>query len=435
MPQTPASRAQIVAGAVGNVLEWFDFAAYGFFASVIGEQFFPSDDPTTSVIAAFAVFASGFLARPVGAAFFGHLGDRRGRQAVLRLSVILMGVSTLLLGCLPTYATIGIAAPILLTVLRIAQGFSVGGEYTGSVIYLVERAPVEQRGLVGGWANFGAVAGFLLGSGLSALIAQLLSDDALSSWGWRIPFVLGVSIAALGVVFRRTMHQEPVPATPRDKVPLVEAVRLEWKTMLRISGLILMANVGFYMMFVYVTTYLSEQVGVPMAEALEIDTISMSALLVITPAAAWLSDRIGRKPVLLIASIGCFLLAVPLFTAIRHDDPSLIFAGQLGFAVLIGFAFGANSATIVEITKARYRCTVISVAYNVTLAIFGGTTPLVASWLIRNTGDDLVPAFYLMLMAAITSMAVLPMRETYRSEVQTEGAQVPGSVTESAPGR
>lgn len=420
MPKATATRLQILAGAVGNVMEWFDFAVYGFFASVIGEQFFPSDDPTTSVIAAFAVFASGFLARPLGAAFFGHLGDRRGRQVVLRTSVMLMGISTLLLGCLPTYAQIGIAAPILLTVLRIAQGFSVGGEYTGSVIYLVERAPVGQRGLVGGWTNFGAVAGFLLGSGLSALISQILSDDALAIWGWRVPFIGGVSIAALGAVFRRTMRDEPRAMLAHDKVPLVEAIRLEWRTMLRIAGLILMANVGFYMMFVYVTTYLSEQVGVPMAKALEIDTISMSALLVITPFAAWLSDRIGRKPVLLVASVGCFVLAVPLFIAIHHDDPALIFAGQLGFAVLIGFAFGANSAAIVEITKARYRCTVISVAYNVTLAIFGGTTPLVASWLIKNTGDDLVPAFYLMLMAAITSVVVFTMRETYRSEVQTE---------------
>ncbi|MEM9731655.1 MAG: MFS transporter [Myxococcota bacterium] len=432
MPTRPATRMQILAGAVGNVMEWFDFAVYGFFAQVIGEQFFPSDDPTTSVIAAFAVFASGFLARPLGAAFFGHLGDRRGRQVVLRASVLLMGISTLLLGCLPTYSSIGVAAPILLTVLRIAQGFSVGGEYTGSVIYLVERAPVGKRGIVGGWANFGAVAGFLLGSGISALISRFLPEDAVATWGWRIPFIAGVSISALGVVFRRTMHEEPTPA-PHDKVPLVEAVRLEWRTMLRIAGLILMSNVGFYMMFVYVTTYLVEQVGVPMAKALEIDTISMSALLVITPFAAWLSDRVGRKPVLLVASVGCFFLAVPLFMAIHHDDPALIFAGQLGFAVLIGFTFGANSAAIVEITNARYRCTVISVAYNVTLAIFGGTTPLVASWLIKNTGNDLVPAVYLMLMAAVTAIVVLTIRETYRIEVHVESEFSPdGGATAAA---
>ena len=420
MSKPSATRLQILAGAVGNVMEWFDFAVYGFFASTIGEQFFPSDDPATSVIAAFAVFASGFLARPLGAAFFGHLGDRRGRRVVLRSSVVLMGVSTLLLGCLPTYESIGVAAPILLTLLRVLQGFSVGGEYTGSVIYLVERAPTGQRGIVGGWANFGAVAGFLLGSGLSALISRMLPEDAVADWGWRIPFLAGVSIAALSAVFRRTIQDDPRATAPHDKVPLVEAVRLEWRTMLRIAGLILMSNVGFYMMFVYVTTYLSEEVGVPMAVALEIDTLAMGSLLVITPLAAWLSDRIGRKPVLLVASIGCLMFALPLFAAIHHDDPVLIFLGQLGFAVLIGFAFGANSATIVEITKARYRCTVISVAYNVTLAIFGGTTPLVASWLIKNTGEDLVPAAYLMAMAVVTTAVVIRIPETFRREVQME---------------
>ncbi|MEM9253032.1 MAG: MFS transporter, partial [Planctomycetota bacterium] len=186
---------------------------------------------------------------------------------------------------------------------------------------------------------------------------------------------------------------------------------------LRIAGLILMANVGFYMMFVYVTTYLAEQVGVSMARALEIDTVAMSTLLVIVPASAWLSDRIGRKPVLLIASIGCAALSVPLFTVIHHDDTVLIFLGQLAFAILLGFAFGANSAAIVELTRARYRCTVISVAYNVTVAIFGGTTPLVAAWLIRNTGQDLVPAFYLTLTALITMAVVLTMPETYRRDV------------------
>ncbi|MEO0966418.1 MAG: MFS transporter [Planctomycetota bacterium] len=418
MAKGSSERKRILAGSVGNVLEWFDFASYGFFAAVIGEQFFPSDDPATSVIAAFAVFASGFLARPLGAMFFGHLGDKRGRALVLQSSVILMGVSTLLIGCLPGYATIGIAAPILLTVLRIAQGFSVGGEYMGSVIYLVERAPAEKRGLVGAWVNVGAVLGFLIGSGLGALISAVLSDEALAAWGWRVPFLMGVGIAGFASVFRRHMTEEPGSTKASEgKVPLVEAVRLEWRTMLRIAGLILMANVGFYMMFVYVTTYLAEQVGVSMARALEIDTVAMSTLLVIVPVSAWISDRIGRKPVLLIASIGCAALSVPLFTVIHHDDTVLIFLGQLAFAVLLGFAFGANSATIVELTRPRYRCTVISVAYNVTVAIFGGTTPLVAAWLIRNTGEDLVPAFYLTLVALITAAVVLTMPETYRRDV------------------
>ncbi|MEM1058399.1 MAG: MFS transporter [Verrucomicrobiota bacterium] len=413
--RAPSQTRTIVAGSVGNVMEWFDFAVYGFFAQVIGNQFFPAQDPVTSLLAAFGVFASGFLARPLGAAFFGHLGDRFGRAVVLRWSVILMGASTCLLGLLPTYEQIGMAAPILIVVLRIAQGFSVGGEYTGSVIYLVERAPAGRRGIVGAWTNFGAVAGFLLGSAMAALIAAVLSDEQVASWGWRVPFVLGVSIAGLAAFFRRGLkeaadHQEP-------DLPLKKAFQTEWRTMLRIAGVIMMANVGFYMMFVYVTTYLSEEFGVPMALALEIDTAAMAALLVFTPLGGWLSDRLGRKPVTLFASIGCFLLAIPLLMAVGDDDPMWIFLGQLGFAVFIGFSGGANAALLVEITKAPYRCTVISVAYNTTLAIFGGTTPVVATWLISNTGDVLTPAYYIMVMAVITTLTLAFLPETSRREL------------------
>ncbi len=408
----PKISKSIFAGTIGNIMEWFDFAVYGFFAPVIGRQFFPNEDPVTSLLAAFGVFASGFLARPLGAAFFGHLGDRYGRGVVLKSSVILMGVSTGLLGLLPSYAAIGLAAPVLLTLLRIAQGFSVGGEYTGSVIYLVEHAPAGRRGLVSGWSGFGAVAGFLLGSAVGALISAVLPDEALHAWGWRLPFLLGVSIAGLAVFFRRGLGPGETVDRGSGRLPLAAAVRTQWRAMLRIAGLILMANVGFYMMFVYVTTFLSEQVGVPMAEALEIDTAAMCVLMVIVPLAAWLSDRVGRKPILVIASVGCLLLAVPLFFAIQHDHPALILGGQLGFALLIGLAFGANPVTLVEITPPRYRCTTISVAYNITLAIFGGTTPLVAAWLIHQTGETLVPAYYLVAMAAVTTGVVLTLRET-----------------------
>ncbi len=402
----------IVAGAVGNVMEWFDFASYGYFAGVIGHEFFPSTDPVSSLLAAFGVFASGFLARPIGAAFFGHIGDRYSRKVVLRASVLLMGVSTLLMGLLPNYAAIGVAAPVLLTVLRIAQGFSVGGEYTNSVIYLVERAPEGKRGLVGGWTNVGGILGFLLGSGVGAIISGVLDDDQLMNWGWRVPFLFGVSIALVAMLFRSNLQDSDSSDVEDKTLPIVEAVRTEWRTMLRIAGLVMMGNVGFYMMFVYVTTFLSERVGVKTATALEIDTTAMAALLVIVPAAAWLSDKVGRKPVLLTASIGVFVLAVPLFWLIDHDNAALILASQLCFAVLIGLAFGANSATLVEITRAPYRCTTVSVAYNLTLAIFGGTTPIVATWLIEETGEDLVPAAYLMLMALITLITIVPFRET-----------------------
>lgn len=412
------SRKVIVAGSVGNVMEWFDFAIYGFFAPVIGRQFFPSDDPIASLLAAYGVFASGFLARPVGAAFFGHLGDRYGRRLVLRLSVIMMGVSTGLVGLLPSHDAIGNAAAIALIMLRVIQGFSVGGEYTGSVVYLVERAPPNRRGIIGGWTNFGAVAGFLIGSGVGAFISNIMPVESLDSWGWRIPFIAGVSIAGLAAFFRRNLTEDRTRNQLDQPLPIKEAIRTEWRTMLRIAGIIMMANVGFYMMFVYVTTYLSEEVGVSLSLALEIDTAAMATLLVFVPVSAWLSDKVGRKPVLLTAAIGCFVLAIPLFFVIQHDNPALIFLGQLGFAILIGLAMGPNAATIVEVTRAPYRCTVVSVAYNITLAIFGGTTPIVATWLIKETGDIMTPAYYLMGMALITILTLLTQRETHAHEIE-----------------
>lgn len=414
-PATDGRR--LAAGLIGNVMEWFDFAVYGYFAPVIGRMFFPGDDKVASLLAAFGVFASGFLARPIGAAFFGHLGDRYGRHLVLKLSVVLMGVATFAMGLLPTYAAIGAAAPLLLTALRIAQGFSVGGEYTGSVVYLVEDAPVGRRGAVSGWTNVGAVAGFLLGSAMGAGITSFCTDQQLAAWGWRVPFLLGVVIAGAAIFFRRDLEEQTPERIDEGPSPVLEALRTEWRIMLRIAGVILTANVGFYMMFVYVTTYLTEQVGVETARALEIDTIAMCALLVIVPAAGWLSDRVGRKPVLLTASVGMLLLSLPLLDAIRHDHTAIILAGQFGFAVLIGLAFGANGAVIVEMTRSKLRCSTISVAYNVCLAIFGGTTPLVAAWLISQTHDDLTPAYYMMGMALVTTFALLPMRETAWDEL------------------
>ena len=414
--QTP--RRRLLAGSVGNVLEWFDFAVYGYFAPVIGQVFFPSDDKMTSLLAAFGVFASGFLARPIGAAFFGHLGDRYGRPLVLKLSVMLMGAATFSMGLLPDYAAIGTAAPVLLTLLRLAQGFSVGGEYTGSVVYLVEQAPTGHRGRMGAWPAVGVVAGFLLGSAIGTAITTYCTEAELAQWGWRIPFLLGVVIAAVAIFFRRNLDES---ATDKDERaegwPVLESLRTEWRAMLQIAGIILAANVGFYMMFVYVTTYLSEEAGMKASRALQIDTIAMCAFLVTIPFAGWLSDRIGRKPVLLIASAGMLFFSWPLLEAVRHASWAWTLAGEFGFAILIGFGFGANGSFIVEITRSKLRCSTISVAYNFCLALFGGTAPLVATWLISQTHDDMTPAYYMMGMALATTAVLLFSRETAWDEL------------------
>jgi MFS transporter, MHS family, proline/betaine transporter len=425
-------RHVILAGIGGNLMEWFDFAIYGFFAPVIGTTFFPASDPVSSLLAAFGVFASGFLARPLGAAFFGHLGDRYGRTLVLRRSIQLMGAATFLMGVLPTYAMAGVAAPVALTVLRVLQGFSTGGEYTGSAIYLVERAPEGTRGAAGSWTAFGAVAGVLLGSAVGALVSALCSDAALHAWGWRVPFLLGVLIAGGAAAFRRDID-ESASFPPGARSPALEAIRYDRRVMLRVSGIVLGTIVAFYMMFIYVTTYLTVRVGVASATALEIDTLAMCALLLMVPLGGWLSDRTGRKPVLLGASIGSVVLAVPLLGAMHHDDPSVILAGQLGFAVLVGLATGANIATMVEITPPERRCSTISIGYNLTLALFGGTTPLVATWLIRDTGNDLMPAYYVMALAAITTAVLWTLPETAHGALAVPAEGGRGRVESSGP--
>jgi MFS transporter, MHS family, proline/betaine transporter len=411
-----AHRKTILAGFIGNILEWYDFAVYGYFAPIIASHFFPSDDPTASLIATFGVFAAGYMARPIGGAIFGHIGDIYGRKLVLTLSVGLMGISTFLIGVLPDHAAIGVSASILLLILRLLQGLSVGGEFTGSIVFLVENARENRRGLTGSWANFGAILGFLIGSGIGAACAILLTQEQLDAWGWRVPFLVGILIAFVGMYIRHNLTEIPLEETDRDRTesPALTAVKTEWPTMLRIGGLILMANVGFYLMFVYMTTYLSEIIHVDMSTALEINTLCLAVILLLIPVGGYLSDKFGRRPILLAASLSLLVFSYPLMALIHHQNMWMILAGQMGFAILIGLSFGVNPAALVEMVPARIRCSTLSIAYNACLAIFGGTTPLVATYLIHRTNDDLTPAYMVMAVAAVTTLVVLTIKETAR---------------------
>lgn len=404
----------ILAGIAGNVMEWYDFAIYGYFAPTIGRHFFPSEDNTTSLIAAFGVFAAGFLMRPLGGVVFGYIGDQISRKTALTLSVIAMAIPTFLMGVLPDYAQIGVTASVLLIALRLVQGLSVGGEYTSSVVFLVEGADPARRGLTGSWSAFGAVLGILLGSAIGALLNSIVSSAALDAWAWRVPFLLGLFVGLAGLYVRRHVP-EPHPAgrdVARTHAPLVEAVRKEWRTMLQVAGFNVINAVGFYMVFVFVVTYLKEVVHVRAAQALDINTINMGLLLMVIPAAGALSDRIGRKPLLMVSSMGILVLAWPLFRLMHHQEFAMTLLGQAGFAVLIGLYLGAGPAMMVEAFPASVRCSALSVGYNLCLALLGGTTPMVAAFLIARTHDDFSPAFYLMAAASVSLGVVLTMRET-----------------------
>ena len=413
-PPTVPARRVIAASLIGNVMEWYDFAIYGYFAVAIGANFFPAADRISSTLAAFAVFAVGFLARPLGGVLFGHVGDRIGRKRALTASVVLMAVPTLLIGLLPTHAQIGALAGAALVVLRLLQGLAVGGEFTTSVAYAVEHADARHRGRDGSWMWAGAIGGILLGSAVGALMSNVLAPDKLSAWGWRIPFLFGVVVGVVGFWLRRRLPETPLaPRGPgRERLPILIALETEWRTMLRAMLLCLPAGVAFYTLFVFVVSYLQAFVHVPGREALEVNTISMIGLLGWTLLGGGLSDRLGRKPVAVAAMAGLLLLAWPLFDLLDHPRFAFMLSAQLCMAASLGLYFGQLPALLVEALPARVRCSALSLSYNFSVGLSGGLTPLVATWLIQRSGDEMVPAMMLMMVAAVTLLALWRTPET-----------------------
>jgi MFS transporter, MHS family, proline/betaine transporter len=413
--RTRVQRA-VLAGIVGNVLEWYDFAVYGYFAGAIGKHFFPSEDPAASLIAAFGVFAAGFLMRPLGGLLFGSIGDKIGRNHALILSVLTMAVPTFLIGLLPGHDRIGTLAPVLLVVLRLLQGLAVGGEYTTSVVFLVESAPPGRRGFVGSWTPFGATAGVLLGSAAGTLISWLMSQQAIESWGWRLPFLAGVAVGFAGWAVRRHLPEPSAAGNEVAAAPIREAFRDHWRAIVHIAALNTFLAVGFYFAFVYAVTWMEDALRVPSAEAFEINTLSMIVLLMVIPCSGALSDRIGRRPVLLVASLLGVLFSWPLLWLMHHHDPRLILGGQIGFALLVGLFGGVIPVTMAEALPRRVRCTTLSVSYNLCVGILGGTTPAFATYLIERSHDDLAPAFYLMAAAAASLAATVRLPRSSRDE-------------------
>jgi MFS transporter, MHS family, proline/betaine transporter len=398
---------------IGNVLEWYDFAIYGYFAATIGRQFFPNEDAVAQLLSAFGVFAIGYLMRPLGGVLVGHIGDTFGRRAALTFSVVAMAIPTFLMGLLPGYQTIGVLAPIGLTLLRVVQGLSVGGEYTGSMVFLVEQAPEGRRGLMGALGASGSTAGILLGSAVGATFAASMSTAALDAWGWRIPFLLGLLVGIAGYIFRRYVL-ETGAVEKRTRPPIVETLHDHWRAVAGFAGLSVYSAVTFYIGFVYLVSWLQTTDRIPPSRSLEINSLSMMILLPVLIAAGWLSDRIGRKPLMLFASMGGLIGALPLFWLLNHPSELLAQLGQLGLVLLMGVYYGALPAILVEAAPPTVRCTAVALGYNLCYGLFGGLSPLVATWLMERTGDEIAPAFLIMAAAAVTFVTLFWFRETYR---------------------
>jgi len=416
--EKPASNTRriVFSGLIGNTMEWYDFSVYGYFAAIIAPQFFPSSSPAVSLIAAFGAFAAGFLVRPLGGLVFGRIGDLVGRRRALFLSVLAMAVPTVLIGCLPTYEHIGILAPILIVALRIVQGLSVGGEYTSSLIFLAEHAPPQRRARTAMWGMWGATAGILLGSGVGALVAQLMEEEQLFSWGWRIPFLLGAVVAVTGILVRRAIHTQPT--TSGSDNPVRDAFTTHLGAVVKVALLNVANGVGFYAIFVYAVTYIKNVDGLDESMGLNLNTLSMAALLLILPVTAALSDRFGRKPLVILGAASLAFGAIPLFHLLHHSDPAIILMGELGFVLGLGLLAGGLAAANVEMIPAPIRCTGLAFAYNASIGWLGGTTPLIAAWLIVETADPIAPGYWVAAAGGVSLLAALVlMRETRFSEL------------------
>ena len=406
MPPSRLVTKTVVAGSIGNMLEWYDFALYGYFAPVFAALFFPSESQLVSLLSAFSVFAVGFLARPIGALIFGYWGDTIGRRTTLAWSVILMAVPTCGVGLLPTFETIGIAAPLALICFRFLQGLSVGGEFTGSVTFLVEHAPSSRRGYTGSWAGFSAQAGALLGSGVSTVITLSVSEEALHRWAWRLPFVLGSAIGIVGWYLRRRIPESPAferasQAGELSSSPIHDVFTSHWPALARLIGLVWLHGVAFYLLYVYLTTYLVMVTSVPRGTVLTINSICMALLAVLIPVMGALSDRVGQRPMLILGAAGLSLASYPVFSLLTGGNPPVMLAAQMMATVLVACYMGPFFAAVAELFPTAYRYTGLSVGYNISSALFGGTAPLIATLLIEWRGNILAPSFYLSLSALI----------------------------------
>lgn len=415
----------VVSGMIGNALEWYDYALYGHFAAIIGAQFFPSDNPLNSMIATFGVFAAGFLTRPLGAIMFGYIGDRYGRRISLAASILLMAIPTACIGLLPTFAQIGILAPILLTVIRLLQGLSLGGEFSGSITYITEHAPMKKRGFIGSSAMFSLVLGILIGSAVATGFAEFLPREDLERWGWRIPFIIGVVIGLIGLYIRTNLHESPVyqeakAAGHLSKKPLREAFKHHTPEMFQAIGFYLSVTVPFYMLAVFMNTFVTRVLEQPLEDALLMNTINLLVMMVMVPFSGALSDRIGRKPILAAVCVGYILLSYPIFYLLAKGGFWNALAAQIMLAALIGWFIGPIPALLVELFPTSVRYTGMSISYNFCAAVFGGTTPMVATWLVQATGIKTIVAFYLMLCAVITLIALYFYKDKHNAPLNAQ---------------
>jgi MHS family proline/betaine transporter-like MFS transporter len=416
-----------VAVGIGNFMEWFDFAIYGFFAVLIGELFFPAGaDPVVAALSSFSVFAIGFLMRPLGAFILGPIGDKHGRRTALVASVVLMGTATFLIGVLPSYAAIGVAAPILLVLLRCAQGLAAGGEWSGSAAYLVESAPANRRGLFGSLISGTAALAFIVGSFVALWINSSLGQEALRSWGWRIPFLLALPMALIGLYIRMRLGDTPVFTTLQEKHEVADAPLKQASDRRNLYAILLtfafssVSGLGIYYLATYMNNHFTNALGFDRPHALLLSGIGLFLYMLMCPLAGVLSDRVGRRSIQLLGTAGFVLLSIPAFLLFETGNSVLIVAGVALLGVCQALCSVTNVVLLVELFPASTRSSGSALGYNLGLALIAGPGPLIATALVNASGSTLSPSWYLVAVSVVALPILLKwLPETFKRDIHS----------------
>lgn len=408
-------RRAVLATSIGNTLEWFDFAVYGYMAAVLGQLFFPTADPTASLLLSFAAFGAAFVVRPLGGLVFGPLGDRIGRRGVLCTIIITMSAATFCVGLLPTYASIGVLAPALLVLLRLVQGLTAGGEVTGATTYIAEYAPPARRGAITSWVQFSATLGFFLGLAAPTLLTVLLTSEQIAGGAWRIPFLIAGPLGIIGLYIRLRLKESPLFEELAEKGevksnPLRDTIVKGWREIVLAGGIGIVVHLGYFLALVYMPTYLTKTLGFSAVTAFLATTTVIVVDIAVIPFVGRLSDRIGRKPLMLGASAAFVVFTIPIFMLITSGGAAT-FVGLGLLGLIHGVYLGAVAAAFAELFATTVRFGGFSIGHNVSAAIFGGGTPLLATYLGAVFGTTMMPAYLIAAGSLLCLLAVLGYRE------------------------
>jgi MFS transporter, MHS family, proline/betaine transporter len=407
---------QIAAAVIGNALEWYDFIVFGFFTVIISRLFFPAESQYASLLLTTATFGVGFFMRPVGGILLGIYADRRGRKAALLAVIASMTVAIALIAFAPAYAAIGIGAPLVIVLARLLQGFSAGGEFASATAFLIESAPAGRRGFYGSWQMVGQGLAVLAGAILGTVLTHTLSPEALDGWGWRIPFLFGLVIGPVGLYIRRNLAETDAFLQSDRNAPDAAAARpalaAHIKEILVCAGMVVSGTISFYVILIYIPTFARTQLHLPLDQAFLAQSIGLACEVLLIPICGALSDRVGRRPVMIAALTLSLLVTYPLFAWVSSNPSfSSLLAMQVVLCSIFGVFNGPVSTALGEQFPTHVRSTALAIGYNIAVMAFGGFAQFFVTWLIHATGTPIAPAFYLMFGAAVGLLAALFLAE------------------------